>query len=272
MSTCVCALLHRGGVVNQSLGSHSSPGERGSAVRKAKRALLLESCRAFFMAHPSCFIGNTHISELQLCLPKTGYCGHVVALVLRGTTADPSLSCNNSHPFKSSWLQYINPLFLHVCGQVSRCFQHPGWNREWWDKFGPLELRGRLYVGEELSSPESALLPQHSQNELLICTRGERKSEPEGEVGVPQKISPQLPRAHSWLLRCLFERLIRQGKRKKPNPPTPPNSDLSFSFKNKSKIQGFFKRMIHVSKKSKFLRDYLRLLSSQLSLHDPSIK
>lgn len=86
-------------------------GEWSSAVRKAKHALLLESCLAFFMAHPSCFVGNMHISELQPCLPGTVCCSHVVVLALRGTTADTSLSCNNSHPSKSSWLQYINPFF-----------------------------------------------------------------------------------------------------------------------------------------------------------------
>lgn len=89
---CVCVLLHRGGVVNQSLRSQSTLGKQGSAVRKAKRALLLESCLAFFMAHPSCFTGNTHISALQLCLPKTVHCGHVVVLALQGRTAN-TLPC-----------------------------------------------------------------------------------------------------------------------------------------------------------------------------------
>lgn len=62
---CVCVLLHRGDVVNQSRGSQRTLGEQGSAVRKAKFALLLESCLAFFMAHPRRFTGNKHISELQ---------------------------------------------------------------------------------------------------------------------------------------------------------------------------------------------------------------
>lgn len=119
---CVCVLLHRGGVVNQSLRSRRTPGEWGSAVRKAKRALLLESCLAFFMAHPSSFIGNMHISELQPCLPKTVYCGHVVVLAPRRTTADTSLSCNNSYPSKSSWLQYINPLFFKSVDRLADVF------------------------------------------------------------------------------------------------------------------------------------------------------
>lgn len=178
---CVCVLLHRGGVVNQSLRSQSTLGKRGSAVRKAKRALLLESCLAFFMAHPSCFIGNTHISALELCLPKAVHCGHVVVLALQGRTANTSLPCNNSYPFKSSWLQYINPLFFHVCGQVSRCFQHPGWNRKWWDKFRPLELRGRLDVGEELSSPVPALLPQRSQLSHSSAAGGRGSLNPRGK-------------------------------------------------------------------------------------------
>lgn len=49
---------------------------------------------------------------LQLCLPKTVYCGHVVVLPLWGRTADTSLPHNNSYPFKSSWLKYINPPFF----------------------------------------------------------------------------------------------------------------------------------------------------------------
>lgn len=79
---------------------------QGSAARKAKRALSLQSCSAFFMADPPCFTGNTHITALQ---PKPVYCGHVVVLPLRGRTADTSLSHSNSYPFKSSWLKYINP-------------------------------------------------------------------------------------------------------------------------------------------------------------------
>lgn len=119
---CVCVLLHRGGAVNQSPRSRRTPGEWGSAVRKVKRALLLESCLAFFMAHPSCFVGNMHISELEMCLPKAVYCGHMVVLALRGTTADTSLSCNNSYPSKSSWLQYINPLFFMSVDRLADVF------------------------------------------------------------------------------------------------------------------------------------------------------
>lgn len=188
---CVCVLLHRGDVVNQGLRSWSTPGVRGSAVRKAKRALPLRSCSAFFMAGPLCFIWNTHIIALQLLLPKIVYCSHVVVLPLWGRAADTSLSHNNSYPFKSSWLKYVNPPFFHACGQVSRCFQHPGWNHKWWDKLGPLQVHLRLDEGEELPSPVPVLLPQRTATRLqsaggggclnpkgMMCHKGQAPSLP----------------------------------------------------------------------------------------------
>lgn len=96
---CFAALGWCGKPKSQEL---KHPGVWGSAVRKVKRVFPLQSCLAFFMADPPCFIGNTHITSLKLCLPKTVYCGHVVVLPLQGRTADTSLSHNNSYPFKSS--------------------------------------------------------------------------------------------------------------------------------------------------------------------------
>lgn len=78
-------------------------------------------------------MGETYIIALWSFLPNTAYCSYVVALLLQGRTADTS-SQNNSYRFKSSWLTYINPLFIHTCGQVNRCFWHPGCNCKWWDR------------------------------------------------------------------------------------------------------------------------------------------
>lgn len=180
---CVCVLLHRGGVVNQSLRSRRTPGEWGSAVRKAKRALLLESCLAFFMAHPSSFVGNMHISELQPCLPKTVYCGHVVVLAPRGTTADTSLSCNNSYPSKSSWLQYINPLFFMSVDRLADVFNiqaetvNDETNLDLWS-----------FVGEDLPSPEPVLLPQHTS-----AAGGRGRLNPRGKRRCHKGLAPNSP-------------------------------------------------------------------------------
>lgn len=200
---CVCVLLHRGGVVNQGLRSWSTPGVWGSAVRKAERALPPQNCRVFFMADPLCFIRNMHIIALRLCLPKPVNYSHVVVLPIRGRTADSSLSHNNSYPFKSSWLKYINLLFFfHACGQVSRCFQHLGWNHKRWDKLGPLEVCVRLDAREKLPSPMPALLPQHRQLSHSIAV-GRRRRMPEPQRGdVPYSTTPQLPHTYSWLLGC----------------------------------------------------------------------
>lgn len=61
---CLC-FAAQGRCGKPELQEPKNPAGRGSAVRKAKHALLLESCLAFFMAHPWCFTGSTHISELQ---------------------------------------------------------------------------------------------------------------------------------------------------------------------------------------------------------------
>lgn len=64
----------------------------------------------------------------------------------------------------------------------------------------------------------------------------------------------ELPCTNSWLLGCLLECLWLDMESKK--------SDLSFSLEINWKITYFFKRMFHVSKKTKCLRDSVFCLVS----------
>lgn len=129
---CACATLHRGGAEKWELGSCSTLEALGSEESQVCLAPV-ELLGTFHGCSPICFIGKTYIIALWSFLPNTVYCSYVVVLLLQGRTVDTS-SHSNSYCFKSSWLTYINPLFIHTCGQVNGCFWHTGCNCKWWDR------------------------------------------------------------------------------------------------------------------------------------------
>lgn len=153
---------------------------------------------------------------------KTVYWSHVVVLPPQGRTADTFLSHDNSYPFKSSWLEDINPHFFHACGQVHRCFQHPGWNHKQWDKFEPPESCVRLDVREELPSP---------RHYLHCCPNTSNwATHPQFGGGcLNHEGHPPLPCTHSWPLGCLLGCLWLDREREK-------KKDLSFGFEIKLKV------------------------------------